>query len=109
MKKSITFIVGTAAVMLSWLGVSQQQSDTNSKNTDLCVKPASGPINAESNPQKVDSNGGPAAIPIARVNRPAPDFEANAFADGGFKQIKLSDYKGKWVVLCFYPGDFTFV
>jgi alkyl hydroperoxide reductase subunit AhpC len=29
--------------------------------------------------------------------------------DGGFKNIKLSDYRGKWVVLCFYPGDFTFV
>jgi peroxiredoxin (alkyl hydroperoxide reductase subunit C) len=27
----------------------------------------------------------------------------------GFKNIKLSDYRGKWVVLCFYPGDFTFV
>jgi alkyl hydroperoxide reductase subunit AhpC len=27
----------------------------------------------------------------------------------GFKPVKLSDYKGKWIVLCFYPGDFTFV
>jgi len=27
----------------------------------------------------------------------------------GFKPIKLSDYKGKWIVICFYPGDFTFV
>jgi alkyl hydroperoxide reductase subunit AhpC len=40
----------------------------------------------------------------------APDFEANAFvADEGFKPIKLSDYKGQWIVVCFYPGDFTFV
>jgi len=45
----------------------------------------------------------------ARVGKPAPDFEANAFVGEGFKPIKLSDYKGKWVVLCFYPGDFTFV
>ncbi len=45
----------------------------------------------------------------ARVGREAPDFEANAFVDGGFKKIKLSSYRGKWVVLCFYPGDFTFV
>ena len=46
----------------------------------------------------------------ARVGREAPDFEANAFvADYGFKPVKLSDYKGKWIVLCFYPGDFTFV
>ena len=46
---------------------------------------------------------------LARVGRPAPDFEVNAYVDGGFKNVKLSDYKGKWVVLCFYPGDFTFV
>lgn len=43
------------------------------------------------------------------VGREAPDFEANAFTEGRFKKIKLSDYRGKWVVLCFYPGDFTFV
>jgi peroxiredoxin (alkyl hydroperoxide reductase subunit C) len=46
----------------------------------------------------------------ARVGMEAPDFEANAFVAGeGFKQIKLSDFRGKWIVLCFYPGDFTFV
>jgi peroxiredoxin (alkyl hydroperoxide reductase subunit C) len=43
------------------------------------------------------------------VGQEAPDFEASAFVDGGFKNIKLSDYRGQWVVLCFYPGDFTFV
>mgnify|MGYP000593996944 FL=1 len=46
---------------------------------------------------------------LARVGKPAPDFEAHAFIGEGFKPVKLSDYKGKWVVLCFYPGDFTFV
>ena len=50
----------------------------------------------------------PPPVIIARVGQPAPDFEAAAFVDGGFKNIKLSDYRGKWVVLCFYPGDFTF-
>jgi len=46
----------------------------------------------------------------ARVGKEAPDFEASAYVQGeGFKNIKLSDYRGKWVVLCFYPGDFTFV
>lgn len=43
------------------------------------------------------------------VGTKAPDFEAPAYQDGNFGQIKLSDYLGKWVVLCFYPGDFTFV
>jgi len=46
---------------------------------------------------------------VAQVGKPAPDFEANAFVDGGFKTVSLSDYHGQWVVLCFYPGDFTFV
>jgi peroxiredoxin (alkyl hydroperoxide reductase subunit C) len=46
---------------------------------------------------------------IARVGQPAPDFEAMAFVGDGFKPIKLSDYAGHWVVVCFYPGDFTFV
>ncbi len=43
------------------------------------------------------------------VGRPAPDFEVSAYVDGGFANVKLSDYRGKWVTLCFYPGDFTFV
>jgi len=43
------------------------------------------------------------------VGRPAPDFVAPAYRQGKFTQVKLSDYLGKWVMLCFYPGDFTFV
>jgi peroxiredoxin (alkyl hydroperoxide reductase subunit C) len=43
------------------------------------------------------------------VGKEAPNFEAAAFHQGGFKNINLSDYRGKWVFLCFYPGDFTFV
>ncbi len=44
------------------------------------------------------------------VTKPAPDFSAQAvMADGQFKEIKLSDYKGKYVLLFFYPLDFTFV
>jgi alkyl hydroperoxide reductase subunit AhpC len=40
----------------------------------------------------------------------APDFTADAVTDGGdFTKISLSDYRGKWVVLFFYPLDFTFV
>ncbi|KAG8222584.1 hypothetical protein J437_LFUL010428 [Ladona fulva] len=43
------------------------------------------------------------------VQKPAPNFEATAVINGDFKTIKLSDYKGKYVVLLFYPLDFTFV
>ncbi|OEU54763.1 MAG: peroxiredoxin [Desulfobacterales bacterium C00003106] len=50
-----------------------------------------------------------AVMTIAKIGAKAPDFQAPAFYEGKFQQIKLSDYAGKWVVLCFYPGDFTFV
>jgi peroxiredoxin (alkyl hydroperoxide reductase subunit C) len=46
---------------------------------------------------------------VARVGKKAPDFTAEAYHNGGFTEVKLSDYAGQWVVLCFYPGDFTFV
>jgi peroxiredoxin (alkyl hydroperoxide reductase subunit C) len=45
----------------------------------------------------------------ARVGQKAPDFTAPAYCKGGFGPVKLSDFAGKWVLLCFYPGDFTFV
>lgn len=44
-----------------------------------------------------------------RVGQLAPDFTATAVYDQEFKSIKLSDYRGKYVVLFFYPLDFTFV
>ena len=46
---------------------------------------------------------------MIKVGKPAPDFTAPAYHQGKFINVKLSDYLGKWVVLCFYPGDFTFV
>lgn len=44
------------------------------------------------------------------IGKAAPDFECNAcMGDNSFKTVKLSDYKGKYVLLFFYPADFTFV
>jgi peroxiredoxin (alkyl hydroperoxide reductase subunit C) len=45
----------------------------------------------------------------ARVGQKAPDFSAPAYYRGAFTNVKLADYLSKWVLLCFYPGDFTFV
>lgn len=45
----------------------------------------------------------------ARVGQKAPDFNAPAYFKGSFKNVQLSDHFGKWILLCFYPGDFTFV
>lgn len=79
---------------------------------DLCVKPARGiiaaPKAAAAKESETPAEGGGGTV-IAQVGKPAPDFEASAYLNGGFKNVKLSDYRGKWVVLCFYPGDFTFV
>lgn len=44
-----------------------------------------------------------------RVGQPAPEFTATAVIDQEFKTIKLTDYRGKYVVVFFYPLDFTFV
>lgn len=46
---------------------------------------------------------------MLKVGSPAPDFTAAAYFEGKFMNISLSEYLGKWVLLCFYPGDFTFV
>ena len=43
------------------------------------------------------------------VGLPAPDFTATAVVDQEFKTVSLADYRGKYVVLFFYPLDFTFV
>ncbi|CEF59431.1 Alkyl hydroperoxide reductase subunit C/ Thiol specific antioxidant domain and Thioredoxin-like fold domain and Peroxiredoxin, C-terminal domain and Peroxiredoxin, AhpC-type family-containing protein [Strongyloides ratti] len=45
----------------------------------------------------------------AKIGQQAPQFTATAVVDGEFKTVSLSDYKGKYVVLFFYPLDFTFV
>jgi hypothetical protein len=78
-----------------------------------CVQSARGPL-VSSEPQTPAEGESQATdkeveMALARVGHKAPDFEASAFVDGGFKNVKLSDYSGKWVTLCFYPGDFTFV
>jgi hypothetical protein len=45
----------------------------------------------------------------ARVGQKAPEFTAPSYYRGSFKPVKLADFAGKWILLCFYPGDFTFV
>ncbi len=46
---------------------------------------------------------------MIHINQEVPEFSAKAFHENKIKNIKLSDYKGKWVVVFFYPADFTFV
>jgi peroxiredoxin (alkyl hydroperoxide reductase subunit C) len=80
------------------------------KKVDGCVKAAAGPIGEPQSPDTPQAgNTERRSTMRAQVGKPAPDFEASAYVDGGFENVRLSDYRGKWVTLCFYPGDFTFV
>lgn len=60
---------------------------------------------SEPNNTKESSNTTPAVL----IEKSIPDFEIEAFVDEKIKKIKFSDYRGQWIILIFYPGDFTFV
>jgi hypothetical protein len=111
--KSGLALAGVAALCLTIAPGIGGAEGTKGKQTDKagvsCVAPAKGPLGAVGTPGSAPTPVAAVSEIRALVGQPAPDFEANAFVNGGFKNIKLSDYKGKWVVLCFYPGDFTFV
>lgn len=82
------------------------------EEVDSCVQPAAGPIGMETarESEEASSVREEEAMEVAGVGKQAPDFEASAYVSGeGFKNVRLSDHQGQWVVLCFYPGDFTFV
>jgi len=46
---------------------------------------------------------------MVKINKEAPAFTTNAFHNDLVKKVSLEDYKSKWVVLFFYPADFTFI
>jgi peroxiredoxin (alkyl hydroperoxide reductase subunit C) len=75
-----------------------------------CARPTGGPVGEE--PKKENESNEKTIVeekPMIKVGQKAPDFTAPAYYKGKFIEEKLSDHLGKWVVLCFYPGDFTFV
>ena len=75
-----------------------------------CAQPTGGPVGEpvpileENQPQQMRE-----VKNMITVGQKAPDFTASAYHRGKFVNVKLSEYLGKWVILCFYPGDFTFV
>ena len=75
-----------------------------------CARPTGGPVGEKI----IEKNNNEEKLIVEektmiKVGQKAPDFVAPAYYKGKFVEVKLSDYLGKWVVLCFYPGDFTFV
>ena len=75
-----------------------------------CARPTGGPVGESVETKTRDSKDDVKEVnPMVMVGKKAPDSTAPAYQNGKFINVKLSDYLGKWVVLCFYPGDFTFV
>ena len=76
-----------------------------------CTRPSGGPVDQDVAEEKNDSQKiiQKEVSPMIRVGKTAPDFSAPGYQKGDFINKTLSDYLGQWVVLCFYPGDFTFV
>ena len=46
---------------------------------------------------------------MSLIGKKVADFKAQAYVDGGFKEVTEADLKGKWSLFFFYPADFTFV
>lgn len=74
-----------------------------------CARPTGGPVGEEPSLTNEPLSEKKEVKPMIKVGKKAPDFVAPAYYKGEFTSVKLSDYLGKWVLLCFYPGDFTFV
>ena len=78
-----------------------------------CARPTGGPVGETQDPTKknktLTNSTAKEAKSMIQVGQKAPDFAAPGYQQGKFINIKLSNYFGKWVLLCLYPGDFTFV
>ncbi len=74
-----------------------------------CARPTGGPVGEEEVIEKTEQVLKKEERKMIMVGRKAPDFTAPGYHKGEFVNVKLSDYLGKWVLVCFYPGDFTFV
>ena len=76
-----------------------------------CARPTGGVV-GEGKAEKKARNDQPVKKEeknMLLIGRKAPDFTAPAYHKGKFINLQLSEYFGKWILLCFYPGDFTFV
>ena len=75
-----------------------------------CARPTGGPVGEpEEAAEKETKNAVKEKTEMIKIGKKVPDFVAPAYHKGKFVSVKLSEYLGKWVLLCFYPGDFTFV
>jgi peroxiredoxin (alkyl hydroperoxide reductase subunit C) len=76
-----------------------------------CARPTGGPVGEETTEEtaKETPKEEREVRSMLHLGTKAPDFIAPAYQKGKFVNVQLSECLGKWVLLCFYPGDFTFV
>ena len=77
-----------------------------------CARPTGEPVGEpapDSDEPIVEAIDSKEVTAMIHVGEKVPDFVAPGYQQGKFINVKLSDYLGKWALLCFYPGDFTFV
>ena len=74
-----------------------------------CARPTGGPVGESGEHEDTLQEERKEELEVTLIGKKAPDFTAPGYHKGRFVNIKLSEYLGKWVLLCFYPGDFTFV
>lgn len=74
-----------------------------------CIRPETKVKNIQGKNIDVDIDLKEDKKSMVKVGREVPNFELSGYHKGEFKQFSLDEFKGKWIILCFYPGDFTFV
>lgn len=74
-----------------------------------CARPTGGPVGGTEPEESEPRQERKEKSKMLLIGRKAPDFTAPGYHQGKFVSLKLSEYLGQWVLLCFYPGDFTFV
>jgi|SRR3989344_5215993 len=78
------------------------QEEQEMSGVNQCCQEGQEEMNTENKYSHEESTG-------VEINQPAPQFQAEAFHHQEVKNISLQEYRGKWVVLFFYPADFTFI
>ena len=74
-----------------------------------CARPTSTTVGEAARDESANQQERKEEPKIILIGKKAPDFTAPGYHQGKFINLKLSEYLGKWVLLCFYPGDFSFV
>ncbi|XP_018616724.1 peroxiredoxin-4 isoform X2 [Scleropages formosus] len=97
----------TVAVLLQ-VAIALQEDGPNGRKEQECYKYAGGHV-YPGEAFRVPGSDHSLHLSKAKISKPAPRWEGTAVINGEFKELKLTDYRGRYLVFFFYPLDFTFV